>query len=278
MDGVQLWGYAMSNLRFWNVLGKTDPVHTKGFQRAGGFKGTAIKPMWSFLRMTETFGPCGIGWGPERPTFETRDAGEEMLVFCTVGLWYIDPSDKSRGLVFGVGGDKYFIKQKDGLRSSDEAFKAAYTDALSNAMKLIGVAADVHMGMFDDNKYVNAMQDEFHPKPKPVAVVPLSHDDGTMVCLPVDIQQRTNKQKAAFLAVKLNGQIEGKNMAFVWKASLFDAVKSSLKKQSQFNVEMAGDYLNIIDVVSIDGQEYRQGVPYDHIPTDVLEMFEETAP
>lgn len=160
------------NMRLWDQLGKTDPAHTKQFTRSGGFKGTAIKPMWCNLRMTEFFGPCGIGWGMEKPTFETHQADKEMLVFCTVGVWYLDkPDSSSRGLVYGVGGDKYLVSQQNGLRASDEAFKAAYTDAIGNAMKFIGVAADVHMGLFDDNKYVQQMKEEFRddstPAPQP---------------------------------------------------------------------------------------------------------------
>jgi len=150
------------NMRLWDQLGKTDPAHTKQFTRSGGFKGTAIKPMWCNLRMTEFFGPCGIGWGMEKPTFETHAADKEMLVFCTVGLWYREGTD--RAVVYGVGGDKYLVSQQSGLRVSDEAFKAAYTDAIGNAMKFIGVAADVHMGLFDDSKYVAEMKNEFSGK------------------------------------------------------------------------------------------------------------------
>src|SRR5690554_2076086 len=36
-----------NNLDLWNRLGKTDPAHTKKFSRAGGFKGTAIKPIYT---------------------------------------------------------------------------------------------------------------------------------------------------------------------------------------------------------------------------------------
>jgi hypothetical protein len=56
---------------------------------------------------------------------------------------------------------KYLVEQKSGLHASDEAFKAAYTDAIGNAMKFIGVAADVYMGLFDDNKYIAEMKEEF---------------------------------------------------------------------------------------------------------------------
>lgn len=152
-----------SNTRLWDFLGKTDPSQTKSFQRGGGFKGTAVKPMWCNLRMTEMFGPAGIGWGSGEPQFQVHPGAEgEMLVYCTVSLWYQERDASTRSTpVYGVGGDKLIVKDKNGLRSSDEAFKAAFTDALGNAMKQIGVAADIHMGRFDDSKYVQEMREEF---------------------------------------------------------------------------------------------------------------------
>lgn len=151
----------MENTVLWDKLGKTDPAHTKSFTRGGGFKGTAIKPMFSYRRMTEEFGPCGIGWGVGEPSFQVVPAGDEILVFCTVSVWHGKPDQ----MVYGVGGDKAVVKQSSGIRSDDEAFKKAFTDAVTNGLKLIGVGADVHMGMFDDSKYVNAMREEFAGEP-----------------------------------------------------------------------------------------------------------------
>ena len=67
----------------------------------------------------------------------------------------------AQNAVYGVGGDKVLGKSKYGPFTNDEAFKASYTDALSNAMKQIGVGADIHMGLFDDEKYVRETQREF---------------------------------------------------------------------------------------------------------------------
>lgn len=161
----------MSNTRIWEVLGKTDPKHTKSFKRSGGFSGTAIKPMWANQRMTEFFGPCGTGWGSTEPQFQIVPADKEIMVYCTVGVWYLEASSAARSeLVYGVGGDKVLKSQSSGLRADDEAFKMAYTDALGNAMKFIGVAADIHMGMFDDSKYRDEMASEFRAAEKPAVV------------------------------------------------------------------------------------------------------------
>lgn len=144
------------NTEIWDKLRRVPPEHLKGFTRAGGFKGTAIKPMWVYQRMTEEFGPCGGGWGVDEPTFTVQPAGNEILVYCTVTVWYGDRNH----VVCGVGGDKVLSVGNSGPRTDDEAFKKAFTDAVTNALKMIGAGADVHMGLFDGSKYV----DEKKPK------------------------------------------------------------------------------------------------------------------
>jgi hypothetical protein len=151
-----------TNLRIWNALSRTDPKHTKGFSRAGGFKGTAVKPIWITQRLTEMFGPCGEGWGFEKPEFQLVNTPTDTLVYCTVTAWYID--EKKQHFIYGVGGDKVVVQRQSGPFCDDEAFKKAFTDALGNAFKFVGVAADVHMGLFDDSKYVAEVAAEFKPK------------------------------------------------------------------------------------------------------------------
>lgn len=164
----------MSNTRIWDTLGRTDPAHTKKFTRAGGFKGDAIKPIWAERRMTEQFGPCGLGWGMDEPSFQVVTGhNNEVLVYCIASIWYRD-GEKGSQRVFGVGGDKVVTHIKaneqynrpERWENDDEAFKKAFTDALSNAMKHIGVGADVHMGLFDDSKYVSEMRREFAEEPE----------------------------------------------------------------------------------------------------------------
>ena len=139
------------NLALWNKLKRVPTEHLKGFKRQGGFSGTAIKPIWTVQKMTEEFGPCGTGWGVEVPSFSVQPAGNEILVYCTAVVWYGEP----RKLLVGVGGDKILSVGKYGPSTDDEAFKKAFTDAVSNALKFIGTGADVHMGLFDGSKYVD---------------------------------------------------------------------------------------------------------------------------
>lgn len=145
---------AFTNLRIWSALEKTNPKHTKPFKRSGGFSGTAVKPIYNDERMTETFGPCGIGWGIGKPEYTLVNSGDgAVAVYCVVDIWFMD-GDKRSEPVWGVGGDFAVAKRSSGTFADDEAFKKAFTDAVGNAQKRLGMSADIHMGLFDDHKYV----------------------------------------------------------------------------------------------------------------------------
>jgi hypothetical protein len=156
------------NLTLWNKLGKTDPAHTKAFTRGGGFRGTAIKPIYTMHKMTEEFGPVGQGWGFTEPHFQVVPGeNKEVLVYCWLALWVVI-GGKRTDPIPGVGGDKVvsYIRadtqrnRPERWESDDEAFKKAFTDAIGNAMKHLGMSADVHMGLFDDSKYVSEVRRE----------------------------------------------------------------------------------------------------------------------
>lgn len=253
----------IDNLRIWDALGKTDPSHTKQFKRSGGFSGTAIKPMWANKRMTEFFGPCGVGWGQTEPVFQLVPAEDEIMVYCTVGVWYLANGERTLP-VYGVGGDKVLIRGKEGTRSSDEAFKAAYTDAIGNATKFIGVGADIHMGLFEDNKYVQAMKEEFKEQvedevaiqkvaPSEPAEIEFLYSNKILICRPIDVQLRKKDEKE-FYAVKLNGKVGDKaQLIFCWHKSMFDILSTAKGKLCKFALDGAGDFFNIAEVLEVDG-------------------------
>jgi hypothetical protein len=158
----------MTNMYFWDKLRKVPKDAQKPFKRACGFKGTAINPMWTIKSMTEIFGPCGIGWGIGKPEFTTIPADDELLVYCTVAVWYLPPVTSGPGLppsqLVGVGGDKVLTKQSSGVFSTDDdAFKKAFTDALANALKTLGAGADIYLNVYDSNKYVEDPANEAPP-------------------------------------------------------------------------------------------------------------------
>ena len=76
------------------------------------------------------------------------------MFFCTVLLYVRIYGEWSEGIP-GTGGNELISKSHSGLYSSDEGYKMALTDALSVAMKMLGVAADVYSG-FEDSKYAQS--------------------------------------------------------------------------------------------------------------------------
>jgi hypothetical protein len=143
-------------MALWKRLFHTDPANTKSFKRGGGFGGTAIDPMSSVERATEEFGPCGRGWGwteMENKIFEA--ANGQVIWFSKVLLWY------RMGEELHNVGPQWGATELVALRGEskkpwvdEEAAKKAVTDGITKCLSYIGIGADVHMGMFDDNKYV----------------------------------------------------------------------------------------------------------------------------
>jgi len=153
------------NLVLWNRLKRTDPKATKPFQRAGGFRGTQIDPTWRLQMMTEAFGPVGQGWGYEQLEWTVV----ERMVFICVRVWYRDP-DTGEVAYTGPqwGGTELIRRRRDGLEEpNDEAFKMSITDAVGKCLVQIGLAADVHMGQFDDSKYREESEAYFTAKANP---------------------------------------------------------------------------------------------------------------
>jgi hypothetical protein len=156
----------------WDAVCKTDPAHTKQFKKGGGFSGTAIKPYWLVRRATEVFGMCGIGWGWE-------EIENKMVsgVWCSkISLWFLEPgvSNPRRGEIEQWGQTEMESEREikiDGNAAGnfrkfvdEEAPKKAVTDAVTKCLSYLGFAGDVHMGMFDDNKYVADVRAEFKEK------------------------------------------------------------------------------------------------------------------
>lgn len=142
----------MDNLHIYEAV-RTVPENAKKEILGGKLKGkTDINPMWRIKALTEQFGPCGIGWKPEITNKEAVPAaGGEMAVFVDINL-YIKVGDTWSDAIPGTGGSMLVQTEKGNLVSNDEAYKMAYTDALSVACKLLGVGADVYWEK-DSTKY-----------------------------------------------------------------------------------------------------------------------------
>jgi len=137
----------------WDKL-KSPPENALKRIAGGRLSGkTDINPQWRYEAMTEVFGQCGIGWKYEIDKLWT-EAGPAEQVFCfaQVNLYTAKENGWSDPIP-GVGGSMLVEQEKVGLHANDEAFKMAITDALSVALKMLGMAADIYRGFWDGSKY-----------------------------------------------------------------------------------------------------------------------------
>ena len=140
----------MRNLELYNKL-RTVPKEAQKKISGGRLNGmTDIKPMWRIKKLTEVFGMCGIGWKAPIKNKEIIDgANGEKIAVVDIEL-YVKVDGKWSDPIDGTGGSSFIAKEKNGLYTSDECFKMAYTDAISVACKSLGMGADVYWG---DSKY-----------------------------------------------------------------------------------------------------------------------------
>lgn len=155
----------MENLKYYN-MGRQVPQEAKKSIGGGRLKGlTDINPMWRIKKLTEMFGPCGIGWKYEIEKEWIEKNGDEQAAFIKINLYIKDDGQWSDAIP-GVGGSMFVTKEKNGLYTSDECFKMALTDALSVSCKALGIAADVYFDK-DKSKYdVNTMEKEIEKEYK----------------------------------------------------------------------------------------------------------------
>ena len=140
----------MENLEIYNKI-KEVPKEAKKTITGGRLSGmTDIKPMWRIEKLTEMFGVCGFGWKAPITNKEIIEgANGEKIAIVDIELFVKIDNKWSEGIT-GTGGSSFIAKEKQGLYTSDECFKMAYTDALSVACKSLGMGANVYWG---DSKY-----------------------------------------------------------------------------------------------------------------------------
>lgn len=144
-----------NNMRIYDKVRSVPNEALKAFSN-GRFSGTDINPMWRIKKLTELFGPCGIGWYTEVTRQEVVSADDQtMMVFVDVNL-YIKDGDTWSKPIFGTGGNTLKVKG----RGDDEGYKKAYTDAVSIACKALGIGADVWFANDTTSKYSDQYVDD----------------------------------------------------------------------------------------------------------------------
>jgi hypothetical protein len=185
------------NLALWRSVEKTDPKYTKSFNRAGGFSGTAINATYLVRKATELWGPMGSAWGAEVAD-ERYVEGADGTIIHVLRITFRYPN----GTFPSYGQTTFVGENKNGRFTDEEAPKKSLTDAITKALSMLGFSADVFMGLYDDNKYVNDRKAEFAGS----RVTPIS---GSLAALSPEDQQKA--KEIANSMVDLWG--EGKEIA-----------------------------------------------------------------
>ena len=143
----------MTNKQYYDAF-RAVPKEAQKTIGAGKLKGfTDVNPMWRIKMLTETFGPVGFGWVADIDEIWTESAAGESVAWVRCSLKVKDPGSGEWSLpIHGIGGSKQNGKgQGEGI--NDEAFKMAYTDAISVACKSLGMCADIYFaGDAKDNR------------------------------------------------------------------------------------------------------------------------------
>lgn len=142
----------MENLELYNKVRKV-PQEAQKEITAGRLKGkTDINPMWRIKTLTEQFGICGLGWYTELIRKELIEGADGEVVATVEINLYVKVNNEWSKPIYGIGGAMFISNERNGRYNDDDAYKKAYTDAISVACKALGIGADVYYAK-DATKY-----------------------------------------------------------------------------------------------------------------------------
>ena len=144
------------NLRYYEAARQVPKEAQKQFNN-GRFSGTDINPMWRIKKLTELFGPAGIGWYTEIVSERSERLSDDTIITVVDLNLFIKVDGEWSKPIYGTGGNALVTKTKSGVMTSDEGYKMAYTDALSVACKALGIGADVYFDK-DTTKYTKPVE------------------------------------------------------------------------------------------------------------------------
>jgi len=146
----------MSNLDLWEAHADIDPRYTKEIS-GKAYKGTSPNPQYIIKCLTDMFGPVGQGFGWEVLTEGFTPLGDEILHWCRIRFWHT----KREHYYEAYGQTKALMKTRNGLMSDEDAPKKSLTDAIIKAASQLGIAANIFLGRWDDQKYVAEVEKEY---------------------------------------------------------------------------------------------------------------------
>jgi len=181
----------METMKLWRSVCVTDPSAVKPIT-GKQYKGNSPRPYWVIQRATETFGPCGIGWGIEVVSERFERFGDEALHIALVRVWY--QMDGKRGAIEQMGQTRAAYTSAAGKHIVDEdAPKKSVTDGMVKCLSMLGFAGDIFSGQWDDSKYVEWAAQETARREQPTITDKQAADVDVLI-------QEVGADRVAFLA------------------------------------------------------------------------------
>lgn len=152
------------NLNIWNRFADIDPKFTKAIT-GRDYGGTSPNPQYVIMCLTEMFGPCGKGFGWSVLAEEFKEMGGTFLHWCRIRFWWKDEDGEHSVEEYGQTKAAY-VTSSGKMRVDEDAPKKSLTDAIIKGASHIGVAANIFLGRWDDQKYVAEVNREFREEEK----------------------------------------------------------------------------------------------------------------
>lgn len=153
------------NLEIWDKFADIDPKFTKPIT-GKPYKGTSPNPQYIIKCLTEMFGPVGKGFGWTILKEEFTPLGDTVLHWCRIAFWWKEFEGVTQQFE-EYGQTKAAYKTSAGSYMVDEdAPKKSLTDAIIKAASHLGVASNIFLGRWDDQKYVAEVNKDFREAEK----------------------------------------------------------------------------------------------------------------
>ena len=148
------------NLRHWEKHADIDPRFTKPIT-GKAYKGTSPNPQYVIKCLTDIFGPVGEGFGWDVVAENFTPLGDEVLHWCRIRFWHTDRANcfDSYGQTKAVAIAKRGKPEQYAMVDED-APKKSLTDAIIKAASHVGIASNIFLGRWDDQKYVEQVAQE----------------------------------------------------------------------------------------------------------------------
>lgn len=221
---------------------KTPPEWALKPIKGGRLKGkTDISPQWRIQAMTEVYGICGIGWSYKINRVWREDGADgQVFAFAEVEISIVSGGYLS---IPGIGGSMLISKESGGLHCNDEAYKMAVTDALSVALKFLGVGADVYAGQCE-TKYDNA-KDGSNTRTLE-ATVPDGSEVGVL-CVIHSVDPRKTKTGKTYYVIDFIEEATGiQSVCSTWNESEAKAANDAKDVKLKLSYKQNGNYKNFV--------------------------------